>query len=264
MEHRFGIAGRLFTAAEDEIAGSLERDRTVEIRRHRCVGGVALILPVDDSGHFLHHRHHRGVVAYAMVEPVGDMLRGDAQGCAVFHQSDVMNVRYFRASDSLVDPADNIAKDALGVVAEFLADIVRRPVRADGDRDRQDVFAAGAGASREFRLSVGDIHLVVVKRMQRRRCRRRHPGAVRAGHRVADLLFQHVGHPVRHCPHALADLRPAGKPACEADIDVPVLIGADPGRALHIRLADHRTGFHRGVDFVTGPVEEAGVDEDHT
>jgi hypothetical protein len=28
-------------------------------------------------------------------------------------------------------------------------------------------------------------------------------------------------------------------------------------------LAQHRRGFHRGVDLVTGAVEEAGVDEHH-
>jgi hypothetical protein len=32
---------------------------------------------------------------------------------------------------------------------------------------------------------------------------------------------------------------------------------------LHVALADHRAGFHRGVDLIAGAVEEPGVDEHH-
>ena len=32
---------------------------------------------------------------------------------------------------------------------------------------------------------------------------------------------------------------------------------------LHVGLADHRAGFHGGVDFIAGTVEEAGIDEEH-
>ena len=102
---------------------------------------------------------------------------------------------------------------------------------------------------------------MVVQRVQRRGGGRRHPGGVGAGLRVADLLRQHVGHPVGHRPHALADLRLARQAAGQADIDVAVLVGLDPGGRLHVALADHRAGFHRGVDLVAGAVEEAGVDE---
>jgi hypothetical protein len=49
--------------------------------------------------------------------------------------------------------------------------------------------------------------------------------------RVADLLLQHGRHQVRHGPHALADLRLARQAAGEPDVDVPVLVGADPGSA---------------------------------
>ena len=80
---------------------------------------------------------------------------------------------------------------------------------------------------------------------------------------MADLLLQHVCHAVGHRPHALADLRPAGKAAGKSDIDVPVLIGANPCGAFHVGLADHRPGFHRGVNLVARAVEEAGIDEHH-
>ena len=107
-----------------------------------------------------------------------------------------------------------------------------------------------------------DVDLVVVQRVQRRGGRRGDPGGVGAGLRMADLRLQHVRHQVGHRPHALADLRAARQAAGEADVDVAVLVGLDPGRGLHVALADHRAGFHRGVDLVAGAVEEAGVDED--
>ena len=80
---------------------------------------------------------------------------------------------------------------------------------------------------------------------------------------MADLLRQHVRHPVGRRPHALADLRPAAQPARQADIDVLVLVRLDPRGVAHLVLADHRTGLDRGVDLVAGAVEEAGVDEHH-
>ncbi|MCY1391936.1 hypothetical protein D9M71_67910 [compost metagenome] len=93
--------------------------------------------------------------------------------------------------------------------------------------------------------------------------RRRYPGGVGAGQRVADLLLEHGGHQVRHGPHALADLRLALQAGGQADVDVVVLVGADPLLGLHGALAHHGAGFHGGVDLVTGAVEEAGVDEHH-
>ncbi len=78
---------------------------------------------------------------------------------------------------------------------------------------------------------------------------------------MADFLRQHVRHLVGRSPHAFADLGMARQPIDQADIDVPVFIGLDPGLRFHVVLADHRSGFHRGVDLVAGAIEEAGVDE---
>ena len=39
-------------------------------------------------------------------------------------------------------------------------------------------------------------------------------------------------------------LRPPTQPAGQADIDVAVLVGGNPGRGAHRVLADHRAGFH--------------------
>ncbi len=81
---------------------------------------------------------------------------------------------------------------------------------------------------------------------------------------MSDFLFQHRSHQVRHGPHALADLRMAGQATLKTDIDIPLLISANPCGLLHVALADHRASFHRRMDFVAGAVEEASIDEDHT
>ena len=111
--------------------------------------------------------------------------------------------------------------------------------------------------------ALAHIHLVIVHGVQRRRGGRGHPGGAGAGLGVADLGFEHFRHQVRHGPHALADLGFARQAAGQADVDVPVFIGIDPGLLLHGALGRHRPGFHAGVDFVTGAVQEAGVDEYH-
>ena len=94
--------------------------------------------------------------------------------------------------------------------------------------------------------------------------RARHPGGVGAGLRVRDLLLEHRGHQVGHRPHALADLRAAAQAGAQTHQHVVALVGLDPGAGLHVALAQHRTGQHRGVHLVAGAVEEAGVDEGHT
>ena len=61
-----------------------------------------------------------------MLQPVGDVLAGDAQGGAVFHQADIVDVRHLGAADALVHPAHDIAQDALGVVVQLLLHFFRR------------------------------------------------------------------------------------------------------------------------------------------
>ena len=92
----------------------------------------------------------------AVAQPVGDVLAGDAQGRAVLHQPDVVDVRHLGAADALVDPAHHIAEDALAVVVELLLHVVRRPVRPVGERDGQQIVerrAARAGAARACRAA---------------------------------------------------------------------------------------------------------------
>ena len=56
--------------------------------------------------------------------------------------------------------------------------------------------------------------------MQGCRARRRHPRRRRAGAHLPHLLLEHVGHQVRHRPHALADLRMTGQTGAQTDLDV--------------------------------------------
>ena len=99
--------------------------------------------------------------------------------------------------------------------------------------------------------------------VQRGRGRRGHPGGAGSRDRVLDLGLDHGRHLAGHRPHALADLGAALQPAGQPGVDVGDLVGAEPGRGLHLGLRDHRSGLHVGVDLVTGAVQEAGVDEHH-
>src|SRR4051812_9135442 len=73
----FRVAVRLFAALEDEVAGGLEGD-TVEIRRHRAVQRIAGVLLVDHHRHALERLHHLLFGDDAMLQPVRQMLTGDA------------------------------------------------------------------------------------------------------------------------------------------------------------------------------------------
>ena len=172
-----------------------------------------------------------------------------------------MDVRHLGAADALVDPADHIAQDALGVVVELLLNVGRVPVRPGQRRGQQRIGSGLLAAPGHGRLHRRNVHIVVVQGVQHGRRGRGHPGRVGPGLRVADLGGEHGGHLVRRGPHALADLGAAGEARGQADLDVALLIGRQPGFGADRLLAHHGAGFHRGVDLVARAVQEAGVDE---
>ena len=138
---------------------------------------------VDDRRHALHDLHDAFARHDALVQPVGDVLRGDAAGRAVFHEADVVDVGHFRATDALVDPAHDVAEYALRIVLEFGRDLgfatssylgASGSVRMSASLPRRPACAISA-----WRASTSTC--VVVRRVQRGGCRARHPRARRAG-----------------------------------------------------------------------------------
>ncbi|MNR24446.1 hypothetical protein D3C85_1415240 [compost metagenome] len=67
------------------------------------------------------------------------MLGGDAQGGAVFHQADVVDVRHLGATDTLFDPAHHVAEDALAVVVQLGLDVGGTPVACNADRHAEQI-----------------------------------------------------------------------------------------------------------------------------
>jgi hypothetical protein len=80
-----------------------------------CVELVAGVLFVHLGGHALEGFFHLGPRDHTMVQPVGHVLAADAQGGAVFHEADVVDVGYLGAAHALVHPAHHVAQNALPV-----------------------------------------------------------------------------------------------------------------------------------------------------
>ena len=99
-----------------------------------AVGRIVGVLPVDDQRHALQARVHLGLGHDAVAQPVGEQLAGDAQRGPVLHQADVVDVGHLGAADALVDPAHHVAEDALDVVVELLAHLVRPASCAERER----------------------------------------------------------------------------------------------------------------------------------
>ncbi len=120
MQQRLGVAARLLQSFEHQVAGGLVGHGGFEVSGHGLVSGVTGVLLVHHSGHALKSFLHLLFGHHAVQQPVGDVLAGNAQGGAVFHQADVVNVGHLGAAHALVDPAHHIAQNALGVVVQLL------------------------------------------------------------------------------------------------------------------------------------------------
>ena len=109
MQNRLRVAVGLCGTFKDKVTGSLKRDALVEVWRHICVDVVVFILSIDYCRHTLQRLHDLRFAANAVAQPVGNVLALDPQGRTVFHQANVIDVRHFRAADTLIDPAYNVA-----------------------------------------------------------------------------------------------------------------------------------------------------------
>ena len=270
MQQRLGVAVRLLEALEDQVAGRLERgrgrrsgrpsagraDRPRSARRPRrpCAASVSSTCAFGD---------------HAVLQPVGDVLARDAQRRAVFHQR---RRRGCRAPSSSRRPGRSSARRSRGCPGALLSssccDLRVAPVRLRRRAGSSAARRAGRRAPRRRRSSRapsaprrrrpgGSAARAAWPRSATapRRCWRRPWGgaifcssmsAIRSG-------MAHMPLPICAWPR-----RPQARPTAT----LCVLVGRDPRAGLHVALADHRAGLHRGVDLVAGAVEEAGVDED--
>ncbi len=85
MQDRLGIAVRLFKALEHQFKRRLEGDGTLVIYRHRRIHRVIRVLLVHDNGHALQRFNNLRLRDDAVAQPVGHVLRRDAQRGTVFH-----------------------------------------------------------------------------------------------------------------------------------------------------------------------------------
>ena len=120
VQQRFGVAAGLFHAFEDQLTRRLVRHGGVEVAGHGLVQLVAGVLLVHHGGHALKRFGNLGFGHHTVVQPVSHVLAADAQGGAVFHEADVVNVRHLGATHALVDPAHHVAQNALRVVVQLL------------------------------------------------------------------------------------------------------------------------------------------------
>ncbi len=213
----FGVAVGFVAAFEDEFRGGLERDAGVVVERHWFIGRVFDVLLVYEVGHAAQRGVDLGGRDDAVVEPVGDVLAGDAQRGEVLHEADVGDVGHGRAADALADPAHDVAEDALAVGFEFSFDDSFGEFTAWGEDGQGDeVFDGRCGAVSEVTLAGFDVDGEVVHGVQCGGGGGGHPGAASAGEGVLDFGADHGDHFGGHGPHAFADLGTAGESGGEA------------------------------------------------
>mmetsp|Transcript_76405 Transcript_76405/g.247328 ORF Transcript_76405/g.247328 Transcript_76405/m.247328 type:complete len:369 (-) Transcript_76405:1385-2491(-) len=259
-ELRVPIRGRL--AIQHEPQRCLERNAAIRVGGHGAVGFVAGVLLVDNLGHLLEGIPDFLLGDEAMVQPIRQQLRGDAERGPVLHEADVLQVRHLRAANTKVNPADYIAEDALRTLAEFLLDVV--PVGHHlQQRGRKDKVQRCGRARGQLHLALGHVDAMVVDAVKGSRSGRWDPSGARTCHGLSDLRLQHGLHAVRPGPHALTDLRLARKARVQPDVDVRVFVGPDPRLLPHVLLAHHGPSQHASVNLVAGAVEETCVDEEH-
>ena len=124
MQQGLGISIRLFQPLEHQIAGSLECQAVRKIVAHRTVSRIDGVLFVNNDGHTFESLPHLLFIRDAVQQPVGDVLARNSQCCPVFHDPNVIDVRHFRTTNTVIDPAYDVTQNALRVVVEIGLDKV--------------------------------------------------------------------------------------------------------------------------------------------
>src|SRR5690606_27182498 len=122
VQQRLSVTTGLLFTFEDQVRRGLERN-AIKGRSHVDVQRVTGVLLVNDSGHALQAVFNLFAGTNTVLQPVGNVLRRNTQSRAVFHQADVVDVRYFRATNALVNPAHHITQNTLTVVVQFFLNL---------------------------------------------------------------------------------------------------------------------------------------------
>ena len=201
--------------------------------------------------------------ANTVVQPIGHMLTGNTQGCAIFHQANIIDVEHLRATHALLYPAHHIAQQALSIVVQLQLDLFTTKLTIAKQWNGEDIIYIGLGALSHLLLHRVYINLMVVHSMQCGRGWRWHPGSVSAGFCMAYFNPHHIRHIVWDCPHALANLSLAFEPAGQAYVYIAVFVGSNPGHRLKISFQCKGARVHAGVNLIPSAIEKSGVNKYH-
>ena len=169
MKIRLGVSAGLNNPVLDQLPSRIKRiSLWLAIKYHLLITRIHRILPINHSGHPKHRFLKLIFGDHIVVQPVSNVLARDSECCSVFHQSHVVDVGYFRAANTLVDPAHHIAQHALHIVIELSLDFFDGQVTAVAQWNREYVVDATTLDSLKLSLNLAYGHVVIVRCVKRR------------------------------------------------------------------------------------------------
>ena len=165
-----------------------------------------------------------------------------------------MNIRYFRAADSLINPPDDITQNTLNIIFKFFVNLIDRQILSVQERQGHQFGECRARSAGQFLLLAWNIHVVIVHRVQGCSRWRGYPGTIRSRRGMVNFSRHHLRHFIRHGPHAFPNLSAAQKASRQTRINIPIFVGKNPGLLLHQGFSDDGPGFHTGMNFVPSTI----------
>mmetsp|Transcript_20697 Transcript_20697/g.52748 ORF Transcript_20697/g.52748 Transcript_20697/m.52748 type:complete len:378 (+) Transcript_20697:701-1834(+) len=188
-----------------------------------------------------------------MVEPVRNVLTGDAKRCPVLHQLHPVEVRYLGAADALSYPSHHVAQQRLHIALKLALDVRGFESSALGRRHERGGeqivevrthLALELVCCRHRRLHIDHARLQIVQRVQSSGGGGRHPRRRATSLKLRSLGAQKAAHIVRFGPHTLANLALANKAVREARGDIVLLVCWQPRCRLETHLRTMRSRSH--------------------